>query len=264
MIFMKNFALHTFMCSIFSFSVLFAVPPKQMPERLKDEYTLNGKIPVKNWYYDSSYSPEKPRIYTPSQINYYINNFVKKGKGGKYPNIDKRLYKALKKHPIRGKDVAIMGSNSPWFESIAIAYGGKPTVIEYNKIISQDPRIKAMTVDEFKKNPRKFDVIFSFSSYEHDGLGRYGDPLNPNGDLEAMKNTMSMLKDDGLFFFAVPIGQDCVWWNAARVYGEIRLPMLLEGWEIVDNYDFQESDFKTRPMWSHQPVLILKKCGDKK
>jgi len=27
-----------------------------------------------------------------------------------------------------------------------------------------------------------FDMVFSFSSIEHDGLGRYGDPLNPNGD----------------------------------------------------------------------------------
>ena len=31
------------------------------------------------------------------------------------------------------------------------------------------------------------DVIVSFSSLEHDGQGRYGDPLDPDGDLVAMK-----------------------------------------------------------------------------
>ena len=31
-----------------------------------------------------------------------------------------------------------------------------------------------------------YDVIISYSSLEHSGLGRYGDYLNPNGDLETM------------------------------------------------------------------------------
>ena len=31
----------------------------------------------------------------------------------------------------------------------------------------------------------QFDVVFTYSSVEHSGLGRYGDPLNPAGDLMA-------------------------------------------------------------------------------
>lgn len=33
------------------------------------------------------------------------------------------------------------------------------------------------------------DFAFSFSSWEHDGLGRYGDPLNPWGDVKAFERT---------------------------------------------------------------------------
>lgn len=54
-------------------------------------------------------------------------------------------------------------------------------------------------MDEFEVNPRLFDAVVSISSYEHDGLGRYGDPINPDGDLIAMEKTKKMLKEDGLF-----------------------------------------------------------------
>ena len=45
-----------------------------------------------------------------------------------------------------------------------------------------------------------------FHSFDHDGLGRYGDPLNPAGDIDAMKMVSCVLKKDGLLFLTVPIG----------------------------------------------------------
>lgn len=39
----------------------------------------------------------------------------------------------------------------------------------------------------YAKGEASFDAIVSFSGLEHDGLGRYGDPLNPYGDLSAMR-----------------------------------------------------------------------------
>ena len=69
----------------------------------------------------------------------------------------------------------------------------------------------------------QFDVILSISSFEHDGLGRYGDPVDPDADLRSMSKTRQMLSPEGLLFLAVPIGRDCVMWNAHRVYGRARL-----------------------------------------
>lgn len=43
-------------------------------------------------------------------------------------------------------------------------------------------------------------------SFDHDGLGRYGDPINPEGDLVAMGTVMDVLKEGGLLFLTVPIG----------------------------------------------------------
>ena len=130
---------------------------------------------------------------------------IQKREQGYYGNhIDNWLYEALEKYPIKGKEVGIIGSVFPFYECVVLTFGGHPTTIDYNKIISEDPRITTLTVDEFKKNPRKFDVILSISSIEHDGLGRYGDPINPNGDLEFMTKAKSLLKEGGHMILAVP------------------------------------------------------------
>jgi hypothetical protein len=38
------------------------------------------------------------------------------------------------------------------------------------------------------------DFVFSFSSWEHDGLGRYGDPIDPWGDVKAMQRASCYVK----------------------------------------------------------------------
>jgi hypothetical protein len=70
---------------------------------------------------------------------------------------------------------------------------------------------------------------FDLSSFEHDGLGAYGDPLDPERDLTAMKKMKQVVKLGGILLFALPTGADKVMFNQARVYGRIRLPMMLEG-----------------------------------
>ncbi|MET0031478.1 MAG: DUF268 domain-containing protein [Limnospira maxima] len=63
-----------------------------------------------------------------------------------------------------------------------------------------------------------------------------------------------------LFFFSVPVGQDCLVWNAHRIYGKIRLPMMLEGWKTVDSFGFSESLIVNKPLAAfsyEQPVFVL-------
>jgi hypothetical protein len=235
---------------------------KEKPTKIprKKEFTLNGKIPVEYWVMDDSYSSKEPIRYTKKVIEDFLLR-IKKGLIHDYGELDLWLYKALKKHSIKGKSVAIMGSVKPWYEAICIAYGGKPTTIEYNPIISEDPRLKTVTVDKYNKKPQKFDAAFSISSFEHDGLGRYGDPINPTGDLEAMKNMKKVIKKGGLLFLAVPIGKDTLVWNAHRIYGKVRFPMLIEGWEVVGSVGFSKKLYRQwncKGRKSTQPIFILK------
>lgn len=58
---------------------------------------------------------------------------------------------------------------------------------------------------------------------------------------------------------AVPIGRDAVVWNAHRIYGRIRLPLLFEGWDVVDSFGFNEKQFKeTLGRWDVQPVWVFR------
>ena len=237
---------------------LLAAPPKEIPPDLYDEYTFGKSIPVYEWYIDNSYPSEQPIVFEVDEVDQLILK-AKNRQEYYYGATDRYLYAMLDKYAsfIVGKRIGIIGTTIPWYESIILAYGGYPVTIEYNKIISEDPRIQAMTVEEYHRNPQKFDAILSISSIEHDGLGRYGDPINPQGDLETMGKIKEMLNEGGLFFLSVPVGEDSIYWNAHRVYGRNRLPLLFKGWEMIDSSGYLESDLSVSGYTAHQPVFVL-------
>lgn len=53
---------------------------------------------------------------------------------------------------------------------------------------------------------------------EHIGLGRYGDPLDPDGDLKAVAELKRVLALGGTLLFVVPIGAPKIMFNAHRIY----------------------------------------------
>ena len=75
------------------------------------------------------------------------------------------------------------------------------------------------------------DYVASFSSIEHSGLGRYGDPVNPFADVLEIEKISCLLKPGGLLYIGLPTGKDIVMYNAHRIYGLIRWPMIIAGFE---------------------------------
>lgn len=54
---------------------------------------------------------------------------------------------------------------------------------------------------------------------EHIGLGRYGDPLDPEGDMKAIRELKRVLAPNGSLLFVVPIGGMArIQFNAHRIY----------------------------------------------
>ena len=86
-------------------------------------------------------------------------------------------------------------SKIPWIESLLLEIGAATvTTLEYNDIISNVKQLRVMKPTELRRiwknksvhrSELEFDVVITYSSIEHSGLGRYGDPLNPWGDLIA-------------------------------------------------------------------------------
>ena len=116
-----------------------------------------------------------------------------------------------------------------------------------------------MTTEEYKENPVIFDAGISISSFEHYGLGRYGDPLDPNGDMKAMLEMKDIIKKGGLLFLAVPIGHDNIVYNVHRIYGRKRFFRLIENWKLIESFGFKETmlDKKSGLHPVYQPVFVL-------
>jgi SAM-dependent methyltransferase len=54
---------------------------------------------------------------------------------------------------------------------------------------------------------------------EHIGLGRYGDPIDPEGDLKAIQELKRVVRPGGSLLFVVPMGREAViQFNAHRIY----------------------------------------------
>lgn len=60
---------------------------------------------------------------------------------------------------------------------------------------------------------------------EHIGLGRYGDPLQVDGDIAALRELQRVVAPRGSLLLVVPVGQPRIQFNAHRIYSH---------WQILD------------------------------
>lgn len=92
-------------------------------------------------------------------------------------------------------------------------------------------------VNQLRFEPHSFDQIINCSSVEHVGLvGRYGSADEPDGDLRAMEKLARALKPEGTMVLTIPVGVDAIHAPLHRIYGDVRLPRLLEHWEIREEH----------------------------
>lgn len=231
-------------------------PPREVPDAMRRPLTMDGAIPLQRWYLNDIKSG---RLVWTTRSPWWNPEKVQRRAGSYYGSNDRFLYDALEAHPIAGREAVIVGSEFPWYECIATTFGATVTTIEYRPVDCRIPGLTVLTPDEFARQPRQFDAVISISSIEHDGLGRYGDPLNADGDLQAMDQFRRLLKPGGRLFLAVPVGPDTVVWNAHRIYGPRRLPRLLAGWRQVSAHGFDERELTQRPLgdYRYQPVFVL-------
>lgn len=237
-------------------------PLKEIPPELLSGYSMNGQILVELKYRDDSNSLIQSMI----NKQYNLDNFqiltdrIKRRDQNYYGMTDTWLYQCLFDFPVEGKDVLVIGSTAPWYEAVCVEFGAKSvTVLEYGN----RPKFHEL-IDYKKETTDKFDVVLTISSLEHDGLGRYGDPLDPDADLKWMKKCKNVyMKSDGILILAIPIGVDRTYFNVHRVYGEKRFPLILEDLKIEGMYGFEENSLKNfynnSDSTPYQPIVVLRK-----
>jgi hypothetical protein len=245
---------------------------ERIPDHLLSNFTLNYSIPV-------DYSSQEFRTDVTLPVNWTVDFIEKYRKQirarvtfGSYQNKD--IYPALDKYAsiaIKDKKCAVIGTENPWIEAALLEYNAASvTTIEYATIYSSVPRLFTITPIEFARKQQNensqrqlFDSVWSYSSLEHDGLGRYRDPLNAYGDLQTMVKISCILKPGGLLFLGVPLDiEDSIRFNLHRLYGPIRLPLLYRNFHIVEALGRRISEISVA-LGAQHFVVLQNKIGCK-
>jgi len=233
-------------------------PIETIPEHLRNAYTMNGQVEMGNWVINDAYFGDKV-VWTKALVDKFREAATRR-ESPVYETQDIHNGLTAFRDKVEGKRGLVIGSAEPWLVAILLEYGASQLLAtEFLAVISEHPQIQTMYAPDFTEQWLRgkiepFDFAISFSCLEHDGLGRYGDVLNPIGDLQSAGKVLSFVKPGGFFFLGVPSTiQDKVVWNAHRVYGPIRLRQLLAGWNLVAVFPsamFTSGDH-------NQPLMVL-------
>jgi len=108
-------------------------------------------------------------------------------------------------------------------------YDYRPAELNLPNLISEHADLIALPFED--------NSILSLScmhTVEHIGLGRYGDQIDPLGDLKAMKELRRVLAPGGSLLFVVPIGQPKILFNAHRIYSYGQIAEYFAEMELVE------------------------------
>jgi SAM-dependent methyltransferase len=94
---------------------------------------------------------------------------------------------------------------------------------------------------DLTKLPFDDNAIASLScmhTVEHIGLARYGDPLDPQGDLKAIAELKRVLAPGGSLLFVTPVGRPRIEFNGHRIYSyeqiaEYFAPLTLKEFSLI-------------------------------
>lgn len=98
------------------------------------------------------------------------------------------------------------------------------------------------------------ESLSSLHVIEHIGLGRYGDPLDPEGWLRAVGELERVLAPGGQLLIGTPCGQPKVHFNAHRVFDPNQIVAALPGLRLLE-FSLIESDEATE--WRDDHPLTL-------
>ena len=110
-------------------------------------------------------------------------------------------------------------SSSLYFSSIVSAfksvhfYDFRPAQLNLSGLTSEKEDLSHLS---FKDN--SINSLSCMHTVEHVGLGRYGDTVDPEGDVGAAHELGRVINKGGSLLFIVPVGRPRIQFNAHRIY----------------------------------------------
>jgi len=108
-------------------------------------------------------------------------------------------------------------------------YDYRPAKLELNNLSSAACDLQKL---EFADN--SIDSLSCLHTVEHVGLGRYGDPLDYDGDLKAIAELKRVVKPGGSLLFVTPVGKARIVYNAHRIYSYDQIIRYFDGFVLKE------------------------------
>jgi len=105
----------------------------------------------------------------------------------------------------------------------------RPLSIQLDNYESKEGSIVALPFPD-----RSLSSVSSLHVIEHIGLGRYGDPIDPEGSAKAGAELMRVLAPGGRLYISMPIGNARVQFNGQRVFSVADVLALFPGLGLVE------------------------------
>ena len=115
-------------------------------------------------------------------------------------------------------------------------YDYRPALLDLDNLQSEKADLTNLF---FESN--SIESLSCMHTVEHIGLGRYGDPIEPGGDLKAMNELKRVVKPGGSLLFVVPVGKARIIFNAHRIYSASAIVSAFDGLEL-ENFSLVTDD----------------------
>ncbi len=131
------------------------------------------------------------------------------------------------KHVDVGSDVNAIGVISAFIDTVFIDY--RPLDVLLKGLENRQGDLLHL---EFREGT--IDSLSCLHVIEHVGLGRYGDPIDPDGAAKAAAELSRVLAPRGSLFLSVPVGRERACFNAHRVFVPASVIRMFAGLGLQD------------------------------
>lgn len=115
------------------------------------------------------------------------------------------------KHVDIGSDIRMISVLSAFVPTEFLDY--RPLQAELSGLVCGSGNLAALS-----RADESFRSLSCLHVVEHVGLGRYGDPLDPEGSNKALGELQRVLAPKGRLYLSLPVGRERVCFNAHRVF----------------------------------------------
>lgn len=121
-------------------------------------------------------------------------------------------------------------------------YDYRPAILNLSNLESEHADLTQLHFDS-----NSIECISCMHTIEHVGLGRYGDPIDLQGDLKAINELKRVTKSGGSILFVTPTGGEAkIQFNAHRIYTYDQIVSYFEGCELkkfslITDYKYPEA-----------------------